>query len=170
MHLCISRSGDTPISPATLEGFLSHVERLERDALTREKRGTSVTLSTVHRAKGLEWPHVFVIRCNEGTMPHLPPTMSEEEGDGCRVCGNPTIPLQMVMDALTDPKEAVASGAATSITDAAKEAFRCPTFCDTSLLFFFFLLLILFYLISIFLLFFIHSLFLKKKKINKKKN
>ena len=29
-----------------------------------------VTLSTFHSAKGLEWPHVFILGVEEGTMPH----------------------------------------------------------------------------------------------------
>ncbi|MBL8975475.1 MAG: ATP-dependent helicase, partial [Myxococcales bacterium] len=29
-----------------------------------------VTLATMHSAKGLEWPHVFIIGVEEGTMPH----------------------------------------------------------------------------------------------------
>jgi superfamily I DNA/RNA helicase len=29
-----------------------------------------VTLATLHSAKGLEWRHVFIIGCEEGTMPH----------------------------------------------------------------------------------------------------
>lgn len=28
-----------------------------------------VTLATIHAAKGLEWPCVFVFDCNEGTLP-----------------------------------------------------------------------------------------------------
>ncbi len=38
----------------------------EPDAAGRGK----VTLATMHSAKGLEWPHVFIIGCEEGTMPH----------------------------------------------------------------------------------------------------
>lgn len=39
----------------------------------------AVTLSTVHQAKGLEWKHVFVMGCNEGTLPVLR-KRSEDEG------------------------------------------------------------------------------------------
>ncbi len=37
---------------------------------TKDKRG-SVTLSTIHQAKGLEWETVFVISLKEGDFPHL---------------------------------------------------------------------------------------------------
>lgn len=30
----------------------------------------AVTISTIHRTKGLEWPYVFVLRVNEKTLPH----------------------------------------------------------------------------------------------------
>lgn len=35
---------------------------------TKEKKG--VTLSTMHSSKGLEWKHVFIIDCVEGTCPY----------------------------------------------------------------------------------------------------
>ncbi len=37
-----------------------------------------VTLSTVHRVKGLEWPHVVVVGANEGTLPHRLAETEEE--------------------------------------------------------------------------------------------
>lgn len=34
-----------------------------------ENRQPKVTISTVHSAKGLEWPCVFVMSCEEGVYP-----------------------------------------------------------------------------------------------------
>ncbi|WP_338050052.1 ATP-dependent helicase [Rhodovibrio sodomensis] len=40
----------------------------------------AVVLSTVHRAKGLEWPWVFLVACQQGQMPHgLAQSMRERE-------------------------------------------------------------------------------------------
>lgn len=41
--------------------------------------GPAVTLSTVHRVKGLEWPHVVVWDASAGLMPHRLSTDIEEE-------------------------------------------------------------------------------------------
>jgi DNA helicase II / ATP-dependent DNA helicase PcrA len=50
-----------------VEAFLRHL-----DALGKEKRKTrsAVTITTIFRAKGLEWPVVIVPGCNEGMLPY----------------------------------------------------------------------------------------------------
>ncbi|MDQ3892796.1 MAG: DNA helicase PcrA [Actinomycetota bacterium] len=53
----------------TLDGFLQEQALYsEQDALDTE--GGSVTLMTLHNAKGLEFGHVFVVGMEEGTFPH----------------------------------------------------------------------------------------------------
>jgi superfamily I DNA/RNA helicase len=52
-----------------LEGFLQQVA-LVADADTREDDQGLVTLMTLHNAKGLEYPIVFMIGCEEGVFPH----------------------------------------------------------------------------------------------------
>ncbi|MYJ34663.1 MAG: ATP-dependent DNA helicase UvrD2, partial [Acidimicrobiaceae bacterium] len=52
----------------------------EDDArLGRPSWGRGVRLATVHRVKGLEWPHVIVLSATEGLMPHRLASDIEEE-------------------------------------------------------------------------------------------
>src|SRR5690606_38126212 len=44
-------------------------ELLAREASQHEPELPTVTLATLHSAKGLEWPHVFVIGVAEGVIP-----------------------------------------------------------------------------------------------------
>jgi ATP-dependent DNA helicase Rep len=44
--------------------ILAQIDRDEADA-------DAVRLSTIHASKGLEYPHVFVVGCEEGVLPHL---------------------------------------------------------------------------------------------------
>jgi DNA helicase II / ATP-dependent DNA helicase PcrA len=53
----------------TLDGFLQQVA-LQSDADTRRDDDGRATLMTLHNAKGLEYPVVFIIGCEEGVFPH----------------------------------------------------------------------------------------------------
>src|SRR4051794_32621687 len=65
----VAREFDVSADEATVEEFLQQVALFsEQDAL-RDDEGT-VTLMTMHNAKGLEFPVVFVIGCEDGVFPH----------------------------------------------------------------------------------------------------
>jgi DNA helicase-2/ATP-dependent DNA helicase PcrA len=59
-------------APATFERWL-------RDVLARPDDPEGVTLSTVHRVKGMEWDRVAVFGVTAGVMPHRLATDEEEE-------------------------------------------------------------------------------------------
>jgi ATP-dependent DNA helicase Rep len=63
---------------ASLATFLSRLTiRREEEG---EEAGDEVTLSSLHSSKGLEWPVVFLVGLNEGTLPHgrtIDPKVSE---------------------------------------------------------------------------------------------
>ena len=60
-----------------LESFLADVALLTNlDARRNEPDSDKMTLSTIHQAKGMEWPVVFVPWCSEGMFPS--PKASEE--------------------------------------------------------------------------------------------
>jgi DNA helicase-2/ATP-dependent DNA helicase PcrA len=46
--------------------------------MRRTKKAPILTLSTVHQAKGREWKYVYVVGCNQGTMPHKDGELLEE--------------------------------------------------------------------------------------------
>jgi DNA helicase-2/ATP-dependent DNA helicase PcrA len=58
--------------PLTFEAWLTEV-------LSRPGMADGVTLSTVHRVKGREWPHVIVYGADDGLFPHRLATDIEEE-------------------------------------------------------------------------------------------
>lgn len=62
----------------TLENFLSHVA-LVSDIDNAEMADARVTLMTLHSAKGLEFPVVFLAGMEEGLFPHARTLMNENE-------------------------------------------------------------------------------------------
>ncbi|MDX6684155.1 MAG: ATP-dependent helicase UvrD/PcrA [Baekduia sp.] len=61
--------GLTPAQDDRLDIFLQQVA-LQSDTDKRVDDGGMVTLMTLHNAKGLEYPIVFMIGCEEGVFPH----------------------------------------------------------------------------------------------------
>jgi len=59
--------------------FMKHIRELAESGAGKPDAysDVAVTLSTIHKAKGLEWPVVFVPQCNEGVNPFL----SENQND-----------------------------------------------------------------------------------------
>ncbi|MDO4647060.1 MAG: ATP-dependent helicase [Eubacteriales bacterium] len=56
----------------TIRAWLAHADKtiaILRNA-NKEKNKDGVVLSTMHRSKGLEWPTVFIIDCNQRVTPH----------------------------------------------------------------------------------------------------
>ena len=62
----------------TLSALLAHLDALEA-AGVGSSRADGVALLTVFRAKGLQWPTVFVPDCNQGIFPYGGPDELEEE-------------------------------------------------------------------------------------------
>lgn len=68
----------TPVASRTLPLFLSHVALLtDIDVPGGEDGG--IMMMTLHSAKGLEFPYVFMVGMEEGTFPHMRSMESNEE-------------------------------------------------------------------------------------------
>lgn len=64
--------GNHHTDPKTFESWL-------RRSLATAQDGSGVVLSTVHRVKGLEWPHVIIFDASSGIFPHRLSIDLEEE-------------------------------------------------------------------------------------------
>ena len=58
-----------------MTGFLTALT-LQRDGDGYDPRADRVAIMTLHAAKGLEFPVVFMVGCEEGLLPYLPPNQA----------------------------------------------------------------------------------------------
>ena len=67
----VGREFDAMAAPGedTLDSFLQEIALLS-DADSRSDEEGLVTLMTVHNAKGLEYPIVYIVGCEDGVFPH----------------------------------------------------------------------------------------------------
>jgi DNA helicase-2/ATP-dependent DNA helicase PcrA len=65
----VGREYDRTTQEPILDGFLQQIALLSDTDALRDEQGL-VTLMTLHNAKGLEFPIVFMIGCEEGVFPH----------------------------------------------------------------------------------------------------
>jgi DNA helicase-2/ATP-dependent DNA helicase PcrA len=67
----------------SLSELLDYVDKVVRESNENAKKlakdENKVTLTTLHRAKGMEWPVVFIIGVGEGILPHGLAEDPEEE-------------------------------------------------------------------------------------------
>lgn len=54
----------------SLSEFINYLDTFNKEIEFENKWKNKVKLSTIHRAKGLEFPIVFIIGCNDGILPH----------------------------------------------------------------------------------------------------
>lgn len=76
--ISVAREFSVSEEEQTLENFLTHVALIS-DVDQTELGSEKVTLMTLHAAKGLEFPIVFLAGMEEGIFPHSRTLMSEEE-------------------------------------------------------------------------------------------
>lgn len=76
--ISVAREFSSSEEEQTLENFLNHVA-LVSDVDQTELGTEKVTLMTLHAAKGLEFPVVFLAGLEEGIFPHSRTLMNEEE-------------------------------------------------------------------------------------------
>ena len=65
----VGKEYDATAEEASLDGFLQQISLLSDADSIRDEEGL-LTLMTLHNAKGLEFPIVFILGCEDGVFPH----------------------------------------------------------------------------------------------------
>ncbi|HXD58526.1 MAG TPA: 3'-5' exonuclease, partial [Thermoleophilaceae bacterium] len=81
----VAREYDASAEEPSLEEFLQQIALFSDQDSLRDDEGT-VTLMTLHNAKGLEFPVVFIIGCEEGVFPHGRAVESGDLEEERRLC------------------------------------------------------------------------------------
>lgn len=63
----------------TFESLQEKIKRVDEILVRNQKLVEKVAISTIHRAKGLEWEEVYIPGCNQNMMPHESSEDLEEE-------------------------------------------------------------------------------------------
>ena len=88
-----------------------------RDLLSRPGHSSAVTLSTIHKVKGMEWPHVIVMPVSTRTMPHHRATDIEEERRIFHVAITRASEYALVMSDAEQPSRFIGEMAGTAVPD-----------------------------------------------------
>ena len=78
-----AEDGSTLAQLAQSVAILSQLDRDDADA-------DAVRLTTIHAAKGLEFPHVFIVGCEEGLLPHHGGAAAEDAADSAESAADRT--------------------------------------------------------------------------------
>jgi ATP-dependent DNA helicase UvrD/PcrA len=81
----VAREYDSAAEEPSLEEFLQQIALFSDQDALRDDEGT-VTLMTLHNAKGLEFPVVFMLGCEEGVFPHSRAVESGDLEEERRLC------------------------------------------------------------------------------------
>jgi len=81
----VAREYDSAAEEPSVEEFLQQISLFSDQDALRDDEGT-VTLMTLHNAKGLEFPVVFIIGCEEGVFPHSRAVESGDLEEERRLC------------------------------------------------------------------------------------
>ncbi|KAI9478113.1 MAG: P-loop containing nucleoside triphosphate hydrolase protein [Benjaminiella poitrasii] len=71
---------DDIVSTDPVAEFLEYCALCSNQKELEEAEGGKVTIATLHASKGLEWPCVFVVTCNDGIIPFYKAENRNEEG------------------------------------------------------------------------------------------